>query len=115
MSPKNETQVGRVDGKCLYPLSQLVGPHFSEKNIFSSKHKTHLSSQNTRLWGRKDAGGYAMREMLDAASHWAGWRMQGAGGYATSEAAYCPIILLAFSAAVNLNVGPLMTGSKPSL
>lgn len=101
MSPKNETQVGRFDGKCLYPLSQLAGPHFSEKSIFSSKHKMHLSSQSTGLWvgrtqvrmlqekdwmhphltlwaGRRmqDTGGYATRERLDAASYWAVRRMQ---------------------------------------
>lgn len=45
----------------------------------------------------QDAGGYATRERLDAASYWAVRRLQeDAGGYATREAAYSPTILLAF-------------------
>lgn len=125
MSPKNETQVGRFDGKCLYPLSQLAGPHFSEKSIFSSKHKMHLSSHSTGLWvGRTQVRMLQEKDWMqphivgrtgDAGRRWvchkreAGCSLilgskEDAAGYAMREAA-----------AMNLNIGPLTTRSKPSL
>lgn len=117
MSPKNETQVGRFDDKCLYPLSQLAGPHFSEKSIFSSKHKMHLSSQSTGLRvGRTQVRMLQEKDWMqphivgrteDAGRRWvchkreAGCSLilgskEDAGGYATREAAYSSTILLAF-------------------
>lgn len=76
----------------------------------------HLSSQSTGLWvGRTQVRMLQEKDWMQ--SHIVG-RTEDAGRRWVChkrEAAYSPTILLAFSAAVNLNIGPLITRSKPSL